>query len=94
MPHRSSCNRLHARGSAVPPQATIPVFIETSLVPARAGLAGSSAVQRMASDMREAAYREGGVTREGLELLGYTPAQIDTLAADARRLAHQQAALT
>jgi hypothetical protein len=44
--------------------------------------------------MREAAYREGSLTREGLELLGYTGLQIDAHAKAARILAHQQAAMT
>lgn len=91
---RSRCNRLPARGTKVSPQATVPAFIETSLVPARGSLDAKQSVRRMASDMREAAYRDGGLTRDGLELLGYTPAQIDAHAADARRLANQQAGLT
>lgn len=90
-----NCNRLPAAPShRLAPQATVPAFIDTSMVPARAGLSDAQAVARMASDMRECLYREGGLTREGLELLGYTPAQIDSHAPKARRLANAQAVMT
>ncbi len=91
---RSNCNRLPARGSRFTPQASVPAFIATSMVPPRAGLADSAVVRRMASDMREAAYREGGLTVDGMKLLGYTPAQISTHADAARIMADQMAALT
>lgn len=91
---RSHCNRLPARGSRLAPQPTIPGFIKTSLVRARAALSPLETVEQMASDMREAAYREGGLTREGLELLGYSSQQIDTHACAARQLANKQAVLS
>lgn len=88
------CNRLPAAHSRLVRQATVPHFIATSMVSARAGLSGNAAVQRMASDMREAAYREGGLTIEGMELLGWTRSQINALCADARTLANAQAVMT
>lgn len=91
---RSSCNRLPARGSRLTPQATVPGYIATSMVPARSTLPESAVVRRMASDMREAAYREGGVTVDGLKLLGYSAAQIATHVDAARIMADQQAAMT
>ncbi|UPJ43903.1 hypothetical protein IVB40_07490 [Bradyrhizobium sp. 40] len=91
---RSNCNRLPARGSRLIPQPAIPDYIKTSLVPARARLSPLETIEQMASDMREAAYREGGLTREGLELLGYSSAQIDTHVAAARQLANKQAVLS
>lgn len=91
---RRHCNRLPARGSRLIPQPTIPDYIQTSLVPARATMSPLETIERMASDMREAAYREGGLTREGLELLGYSADQINTHAAAARQLANKQAVLS
>lgn len=91
---RSTCNRLPARGSRLIPQPVIPDYIKTSLVPARANLDPRQTVEQMASDMREAAYREGGLTREGLELLGYSTSQIDAHAAAARQMANQQAVMS
>lgn len=92
---RRHCNRLPARGgSRLTPQAKVPSFIETSMVPARSGLDPVQTVERMASDMRECAYREGGLTREGLELLGYSGSQIDAHASAARRMANQQAVMS
>lgn len=89
------CNRLSARpGTTLRAHATVPAFIETSMVPARAGLSADAATKRMASDMREAAYRDGGLTKEGLELLGYSPEQISALAPKARRLANELAVMT
>lgn len=72
------------------PLPTVPAFIATALVAPRAKLSDGEATRQMADDMRQAAYREGGVTRESLLLLGYTGAQIERLAATARR--HAQAA--
>jgi hypothetical protein len=48
----------------------------------------------MASDMREASHREGGMTRDDLERLGYTAAQIDEHGAAARQLANRQAVMS
>ncbi|WP_223967798.1 MULTISPECIES: hypothetical protein [unclassified Bradyrhizobium] len=45
----------------------------------------------MADDMRAASYREGGITEDDLERLGFTRSQIKAHAADARALAHQLA---
>ncbi|UGY14170.1 hypothetical protein HAP48_0037280 [Bradyrhizobium septentrionale] len=45
----------------------------------------------MADDMREASYREGGLTEDDLERKGFTRAQIKAHAADARALAQQLA---
>lgn len=72
----------------------IPPYIGSSMVPPRAHMSTEQATRQMADDMREAAYREGGLTREGLELLGYTPLQIDSLATAARARANRLAALT
>lgn len=91
---RSRCNRLPARGSSFSAQHKVPDYIQTSMVPARAGLNPSECVLRMASDMREASYREGGLTREGLELLGYTGLQIDAHVAAARKLANELAVMS
>ena len=77
-----------------PPQGRVPDFIDTSLVRARSALTDRQATEQMASDMREAAYREGGLTEHGLELLGYKPSQIKTLAGPARILANEQAGLS
>lgn len=84
MPRFSRCNRLSAAASIIPPQATVSALIETALVPPRAGLAGDRATRQMAEDMRSAGHREGGMSRDDLELLGWTAAQIDSLAAKAR----------
>lgn len=86
--------RLPATTTRFPSSAHVPSFIDTSLVRARAKLSDTVATEQMASDMREAAYREGGMTREGLSLLGYSSKQIDSLAPAARELADAQAALT
>lgn len=93
--HRSATRHpRHSAPSVRKPRAAVPDFIDSSLVPPRALLDDALATQQMASDMREGAYREGGVSRDGLELLGYTAAQIDGLASAARALANQQAGMT
>ncbi|WP_407155203.1 hypothetical protein [Bradyrhizobium sp. STM 3557] len=85
------CNRLPSRPMPVRvPAAHIPAYVDTSLVSARALLGADETVKRMASDMREASHREGGITREDLQLLGWTPAQINDHADAARRLANEQ----
>lgn len=94
MPRRSRCNRLPSRGSRFTSQATVPRYIETSLVQARAALSDAEATTRMASDMREALAREGGLDREDLERLGFTGQQIDRLHRPARLMANLQAAAT
>lgn len=94
MRRSSRCNRLPGASNTQKPQPAIPTFIASSLVPARAALSRDDAIRQMASDMREAAHREGGMTAEGLELLGYTPEQIATLVRPARLMANKIAALT
>lgn len=91
---RSTCNRLPAMRRPALPYASVAKLIDTSLVRARCTLSGKAALEQMASDMREAAYREGGLTRDGMELLGWTGAQIDSLARDARALANTQAVMS
>lgn len=91
---RSNCNRLPARGSRVTRQATVPSYIDTSLVAARAGLPDEAAIQQMASDFREAAGAGRGLDREDLERLGYAGKQIDRLHRVARLMANEQAAMT
>jgi hypothetical protein len=68
-------------------QPAIPSFIDSSLVRPRASLSGAAITRQMASDMREAALREGGITRDDLEVLGWTSAQIDKYVAAAREQA-------
>jgi hypothetical protein len=89
MRHRSTCNRLPGRSRPLPAPPTIPDFIETALVGPRAMLSPSATVQRMAEDMRTSGDREGGITAEDLERLGFTPTQIKLHAADARSLAQR-----
>jgi hypothetical protein len=66
----------------------------SAFVPPRATLTGDTALRQLAEDMRQASQREGGVTRDDLELLGWTSAQLDATAAAARRLAQSLAELT
>lgn len=80
--------------SVFKPFPKIPGFIASALVPPRATLKGAAAVQQMADDFRQAAYREGGITRDGLSLLGWTSIQIDTLAAKAREVAQRDAVVS
>lgn len=96
MPSRSfrRCNTLPGVASAPKPLPKIAPFIASSLVPARSAMKPADAIRQMASDMREAAHREGGVTSEGLELLGYTPEQIIALVRPARVMANKLAELT
>lgn len=83
--------RIPAAASVLAPLPSIPPFIGTALVAPRAGLTGREAVRQMADDFRQAAYREGGITRDGLALLGWKASQIDTLAGEARELAQRDA---
>lgn len=94
MRRASRCNRLPGVTSSLKPPITIASFIASSLVPARSAMNRDDAIKQMASDMCEAAHREGGVTAEGLELLGYTPEQITALVRPARVMANRLAALT
>jgi len=76
------------------PQPKIPGFIASSLIPPRAQMSDDDAMRRMAEDMREAAYREGGCSADDLEILGFTPEQIRTLSRAAARRAHALSAMT
>ncbi|WP_316172454.1 hypothetical protein [Bradyrhizobium sp. SZCCHNRI2049] len=67
----------------------IATLAPSALVAPRAGLAGSEAVRRMADDMRQVAAAAGGITEDDLVALGFTRAQVRTLADDARTLAQQ-----
>lgn len=96
MARRSSRRHLNCGPGRSIPQKTITIapFIDSSLVSARSAMSRDQAIRQMASDMREAAHREGGVTSDGLELLGFTPAQIADLVRPARVMANKLAALT
>jgi hypothetical protein len=91
---RSTCNRLPgiSRPLAAVPQ--IPPYIKSALVKPRAGLEGHAATAQLAEDMRQASSREGGISRDDLELLGWTPAQLDALGAKARQRAQALAGMT
>ncbi len=84
----------HSAPSIRRPQPVIPGFIASSLTPPRATLSAAAAIHRMAEDMRDAAYREGGISVDELEALGFTPAQIKAHARDASRRAHALAVMT
>lgn len=88
---RSLCNRLPAVSRSLPTQPAIPAYIDTALVKPRPAHSPSETVKRMADDMRQASYREGGVTEDDLQRLGWTPGQIKTHGPDARALAQQLA---
>ncbi|NPU69969.1 hypothetical protein HL667_33610 [Bradyrhizobium sp. 83012] len=85
------CNTLPGRARPQPPRPEIPGFIDTALVPPRAGLVPSQLIARMADDMRQAAGHGGGITEEDLVRLGFTRAQVKLHADDARALAQQLA---
>jgi hypothetical protein len=86
---RTHCNRLPSAPRLAAAYGAIPAFIDTALVAPRAGLAPTSAVRRMADDMRQAAQREGGITEDDLARLGWSAGQIKTHGPDARALAQQ-----
>ncbi len=88
---RTSCNRLPAARRPQAAQAAVPDYIDTALVRPRAPLSPSETIKRMADDMREASYREGGLTEEDLERKGFTRAQVKAYAADARIMAQHLA---
>jgi hypothetical protein len=81
---RSTCNRLPGVSRFTEPTPSIPEFITTSFVQPRANLSGDRATSQLAEDMRQAGNREGGVSREDLQLLGWTGAQLDLLGEKAR----------
>jgi hypothetical protein len=72
----------------------VPNFISTSLVPPRAAMSDDAATRQMAEDMRAAGYREGGISADDLETLGFTSEQIDRLGRAAARQAHALSAMT
>jgi hypothetical protein len=88
---RRHCNRLPGKARPLAALPSIPSYIDTALVAPRARLSPTETVRRMAEDMREAAYREGGVSEADLLGRGYTAAQIKQHADDARTLAQQLA---
>lgn len=73
--------------STLRPDIVISPLIESSFVRPRAGLSGGAALRQLADDMRQTSSRDGGVSSDDLQLLGWTAAQLGTLAADARVLA-------
>lgn len=75
-------------------QSDIPGFIATSLVKPRAAMNADDALRQMADDMRNAAYREGGINADDLEALGFTPDQIKAHGREASRKAHALSAMT
>lgn len=83
--------RMPGAATRFPPPATVPNFIDSSIVSPRADMSGEQATRQMARDMQEAAFREGGMTRDALELLGWSAAQIDTLVPAARAAADRLA---
>lgn len=88
MPRRfRHCNRLPPLPGRPAVRYPVPAFIDSALVLPRATLAPTAAVKRMADDMRQACWREGGITAGDLEALGWTSCQVKTIAADARALA-------
>jgi hypothetical protein len=78
--------------TSIPPLIRISKLIDTCVVAPRSTMNEAAATRQMASDMREAAYREGGLTEQGLVLLGYSDEQIAKLVKPARALADQMAA--
>lgn len=91
---RSRCNVVKAGPSSFRPALTIPAFIDSALTPPRAALQGETATRVMAEDMRQAAQREGGLSRDDMLLLGWTCSQIDALVPAARQRAQALAGLT
>lgn len=87
-------SRLPGVTTTFQPRPSIPGYIGTSFVQPRAGLPDDAAKRQMASDMREAYHREGGVTRDDLKLLGWTGGQIDRLADAARIRAQAMSGMT
>lgn len=58
----------------------------------RSTLRGQRAIEQMADDFRIFAVNAGSVSKDDLELLGWTPAQIASHGAAARQAANQAAA--
>jgi hypothetical protein len=93
MPRIRTCNRLTAVVRPQPPQGRVPAFIASAFVKPRAGMSDAEATRAMANDMLNAAYGEG-ITENDLEAMGYTRAQVKTLAPAARQRAHSLAGAT
>ena len=89
MRRRSTCNRLPGRSRPLPAHPTIPAFIDSALIPSRGSLTGAAAVRQLAEDFRQASFREGGVNRDDLALLGWSAGQLAELAAPATLLARK-----
>lgn len=83
--------RLPGVSTTFQPRPHIPDYIPTSFVQPRATMPDGTAIGQMADDMREGAYREGGVTEDDLKVKGWTAAQIKRLGEDARHLAQRRA---
>lgn len=73
-------------------QTTVGFLASTEPTFNRARLKGSTAIKRMAEDMREGAAVAGGVTIDDLAVRGWTAAQIAAHSANARTLAYTRAA--
>lgn len=91
MPTTRHVRRLPGVTTAFAPRPRIPTYIPTSFVQPRAAMADRTAIVRMAEDMREGAYREGGVTEHDLQVIGWLPAQIKRFGERARELAQRRA---
>lgn len=94
---RSATVRRYPRPSAASvlrPQPRIAAFIGSALVPPRAAMTDAEAIRQMAEDMRNASQREGGITEDDLEVLGFTRTQIKLLGRDAARRAQALSGLS
>lgn len=86
---RRYTNCLPASSTPARHQPAIPAFIDSSIVAPRADLSGDAATAQMADDMRVASQREGGISRDELEALGWLPGQVTAIAGKARTRAQQ-----
>lgn len=68
-------------------QARVPGYIASALTVPRATMTGEKAVEQMADDLRVTETRSGSVTREDLEVLGWSGLQIDRHISAARKTA-------
>lgn len=93
MPSIRRARRMPGTTTIFQPRPTIPDFIPTSFVQPRGLMPDSTAIGQMAEDMREATYREGGVTEDDLKVKGWSAGQIKRLGDDARQLAQQRASM-
>lgn len=83
------CNRLPGFSRPFPARAAVPAFIDSSFVAPRAAMTGMTAIRQLAEDFRQGAHREGGISRDDLQTLGWTRQQLDDHA-DAARIRAQQ----